>query len=640
MARFPGMAAREQGRGKRAAALLICLLGWTLSSGILSGCAMLGMDEKPKTAEENEDSWNSSSPSWETEKGLAFSQKISGNLPADLDGLMQEVTTLGKGNAPPPVTLSQLRRRARDQQTRYEEVLRSQGYYNGTVTTVLTTDKTTNGRAVKIDFQIDAGKRFHVRSFAIRYTDNPPDAATLPDDALKLGMGKNAPAQSARFLKFTQLELKYMAEHGYPQARMANRRIVVDLSQQTADATLDIEAGPRLVFGDVRIEGLTDIDADYVRSYFAFKKGDIYDRRQADATVKALRGTALFDTVSLTSLNPQNDGLLPQRLAVQQRVPRSIGAGLYWSTDNGAGAKAFWEHRNLLGAGESLRLSLDTSKIQQIASANFRKPHYLGDNQSLIGTIEFADENTDAYDEKHILVSGGIERQLSDIWTANAGLSYLKSTFSDDLGNGSADLFGLPLGLGMNTSNDLLDPTTGARLAITGTPYTGKVSRTFSHFIRAEGIGSYYLTLPAFPKFTLANRFRLGSIIGSENERLPPSLRFYSGGGGSVRGYGYQKIGPLFANDEATGGDSVVEVGTELRYRMSRSLGLVTFLEGGNVYDKLAPSLNENLMWGTGVGVRYYTPIGPVRADIGIPLNRRSGIDSAFQLYFSIGQAF
>lgn len=635
MARFPGMAAKVQKQARGAATLLICLLGCALS-----GCAMLGQAEKPKTAEDSTAADERPSPSWATQKGLAFSQKISGDLPAGLNGLMQEVTTLGKGSAPLPLTLSQLRRRAQDQQTRYEEVLHSQGYYNGTVTTVLTSDKGNNGRAVKIDFQINTGKQFYVRSFKIRYVDNPPDAAALPDDALKLGMWKNAPAQSARFIKFTQLTLKYMAEHGYPQAKVAQRRIVIDLSQQTADATLDIEAGPRLEFGDVQIEGLTDIDADFVRSYFQFKKGDVYDRRQADETIKALRGTALFDTISLTSLAPESDGFLPQRLTVKQRVPRSIGAGLYWSTDNGIGAKAFWEHRNLFGAGESLRLSLDTSKIQQIASANFRKPHYLGENQSLIGAVEFADENTDAYDEKRVVVSGGIERQLSDIWTGNAGLSYLKSTFSDDLGGGSADLFGLPLGLGMNTSNDLLDPTTGARMAITGTPYIGKVSRKLARFIRAEGIGSFYLTLPAFPKLTLANRFRLGSIIGAGDDRLPPSLRFYSGGGGSVRGYGYQKIGPLFANEEPTGGDSVVEVGTELRYRMSRSLGLVTFLEGGNVYDKLAPSLTRNLMWGTGVGIRYYTPIGPVRADIGLPLNRRNGIDSAFQLYFSIGQAF
>lgn len=633
----------EKRKHERTAGLFICLLGcaWATSADASAPLNRLPAPSAPSSgvAASSAPAANGQTPT-PRPAGIAYTQKISGNLPSSLHDLMNEVTTLGRDNIPPPLTVAQLRRRARDQQTRYEEVLRSQGYYNGTVTTLVTGSGETGNQKVSIDFQIEPGKQFYIRSFKIRYIDNPSDAASLPDDTLKLGMWKNAPAQAARFIKFTQLELRYMADHGYPQARVAERRVVVDLSQQTADATLDVEAGPRLEFGNVKIEGLSDISPDYVRSYFKFHKGDLYDRRKVDATTKALRETGLFDTVALSSATPLSDGYLPQRLDLKQRVPRSIGAGVSWSTDSGYGAKAFWEHRNLFGAGESLRLSVDAAKIKQIGRADFRKPHYLRDDQSMIGTVELANEDTDAYTEKRFLISGGVERQITDIWAASVGLSYLKSTFTDSQGNGSADISGVPIGVRMNTSNDLLDPTEGARLNLTGAPYIGKASREPTRFIRAEGVGTHYLTLSILPELTFANRIRLGSLIGADDVRLPPSIRFYSGGGGSVRGYGYQKIGPLDKNLEPTGGSSVLEAGTELRYRLNETIGLVTFFEGGNVYEKSTPDFRENLFWGTGIGVRYYTPIGPIRADIGIPLDRRKGVDAAYQLYFSIGQAF
>ncbi|PKQ01666.1 MAG: outer membrane protein assembly factor, partial [Alphaproteobacteria bacterium HGW-Alphaproteobacteria-12] len=121
---------------------------------------------------------------------------------------------------------------------------------------------------------------------------------------------------------------------------------------------------------------------------------------------------------------------------------------------------------------------------------------------------------------------------------------------------------------------------------------------------------------------------------------VPGSTRFFAGGGGSVRGYGYQMAGPLDAQNDPAGGRSVLEANVETRYRASETIGVVAFIDGGQAFDNPVPSLGDPLLWGAGLGLRYYTPIGPIRADIAVPLNRRTGVDDAFQIYVSLGQAF
>ena len=141
-------------------------------------------------------------------------------------------------------------------------------------------------------------------------------------------------------------------------------------------------------------------------------------------------------------------------------------------------------------------------------------------------------------------------------------------------------------------------------------------------------------------KYILALRGNLGSIAGTSRNDIPADERFYAGGGGSIRGYGYQLAGPLDDENDPIGGRSLIELNGELRYRMSDTIGLVYFIDGGTVADNALPSLEEDVFIGTGIGVRYITPIGPLRADIGIPLDRRSDVDDMFQIYVSIGQAY
>ncbi|MGH8571544.1 MAG: BamA/TamA family outer membrane protein, partial [Gammaproteobacteria bacterium] len=170
-------------------------------------------------------------------------------------------------------------------------------------------------------------------------------------------------------------------------------------------------------------------------------------------------------------------------------------------------------------------------------------------------------------------------------------------------------------------------------------PYTDTLNAGAS-FLKTQLTATTYVRLTDSAKYILALRGNLGSIAGTSRDDIPADERFYSGGGGSIRGYGYQLAGPLDDQDDPVGGRSLIELSGELRYRMTEAIGLVYFIDGGTVAENSLPSFEEDLFIGTGAGLRYITPIGPLRLDVGVPVNRRSGVDDIVQIYVSIGQAY
>ena len=156
-----------------------------------------------------------------------------------------------------------------------------------------------------------------------------------------------------------------------------------------------------------------------------------------------------------------------------------------------------------------------------------------------------------------------------------------------------------------------------------------------SPYLRSLVEGSIYH--PIGDSIVLAGRIRAGSIVGIARDDLAPSRRYYGGGGGSVRGYGFQRLGPRDPNDDPIGGRSINEAAFEVRYRFG-NFGIVPFFDIGQAYESSTPNAS-NLRMGAGIGGRFYTSFGPFRIDVATPLNRQRG-DSLIALYLSIGQAF
>jgi translocation and assembly module TamA len=170
-------------------------------------------------------------------------------------------------------------------------------------------------------------------------------------------------------------------------------------------------------------------------------------------------------------------------------------------------------------------------------------------------------------------------------------------------------------------------------------PYTS-MALTSTQFAIAEASLAGYQGVFEKDRVVLAARTRVGSIFGASQFKVPASQRFYAGGGSSVRGYKYQSVGPLDSKNDPIGGRSLVEVNAEARIKIIDQFGVVPFVDGGQVYDQVYPELaSTDLQWAAGLGLRYYSAVGPVRFDIAFPVNPRS-IDDPYQFYISIGQAF
>lgn len=575
---------------------------------------------------------------------LKFSVAVKGNkLPDDIKAQITDAISLGKEtDLTSPTTLGQLRRRANEEALHLNKVLRSQAYFNGRIEAVI--EEATGGRFDLI-YRVTLGPRTMIRSFTFIYPDHPSDEASLLHDAVPLGLKPDRAVRAQRVIDLTADALVWLENHGHPTPKLVKREVIVDMAAHVADITLTINAGEPRYFGAMRLKnenaaheaGRTK--TDYIEGLAAFKAGDLYDRRKADKTVANLRGTGLFDQVAIDIVDAEGNRVTPE-VTLSERAKRSVGLGASWSSDEGAGTKSFWEHRNLFGRAEKLRLEVSVAQTKQAVKAEFTKPRFLRPDQSLIGGFEFANEETDAYSELSTKLGAGLSRELTPTLQASAGVSFELYRTEENSGARSYRLFGVPMTLRYDGSDNLLDPTEGSRLSGALTPYVGTSAGSAAAFSKFEASGSTYWSFGKQPDLTLALRGRYGLMLAQQTLDVPGSLRFYAGGGGSIRGYGYQLVGPLDAAKDPIGGRSVVEFSTEARWRVTKSFGLVAFVDGGNAYSTSTPKPSEGLQWGAGLGVRYYTPIGPVRADIALPLNKRPGIDDSFQVYFSLGQAF
>jgi translocation and assembly module TamA len=250
-------------------------------------------------------------------------------------------------------------------------------------------------------------------------------------------------------------------------------------------------------------------------------------------------------------------------------------------------------------------------------------------------------EDTDAFKSKSGRARIGLERKLGEGMTVTAGISFLGQEVEDKADDDKSETYGLlslPARFDWDRSDDLLDPSSGGRLRVDNEPFVDVIGNGLL-FNKARLDYSHYLEVLSEPQVVLAGRTAVGSIVGESREDIPANLRFYAGGGGSVRGFGYQLAGDLNDKDDPIGGRSLFELGGEVRLRITESIGVVAFVDAGTVYSSTTPDFSETLRVGAGPGLRYFSPIGPLRLDVGFPLNPRNS-DDTWQLYISIGQAF
>ena len=548
-----------------------------------------------------------------------------------LEGVSRLATETGR----PPATVRQLRRRIADDVPRLIEVLRSYGYYAAMVEASL--DGAQSPAVVTV--AVAPGRPYLLSAFRVAARGGAGGPAVRVPLA-ELGVETGMPARAAAIAGADAGLVRALTESGYPRARVVDREVLVDHDLKSVAVTVAVDLGPAARFGPTSFVGIESVDSGFVARRVQWQTGDRYDSRKVAATRDALRATQLFSSVRIDVGEPAaGDDAAPMTVTLVERAQRSVGAGAGYSTSEGLRGKLFWEHRNLFGEGERLRATALAAEIVTSLSASFSKPDFLDPGQELLLSGAIEQQRTDAFETERVTASGRLRRPLYRRIQVSGGLALAREFEDDNTVQRRFTLVSLPVTLEVDTSDEPLDPSRGARGRFQVSPTLQALGSDVS-FVTLDLSESRYLSLAADDSLVLAGRYRVGSVVGVTTGELPASARFFGGGGGSVRGFAFQSIGPRDGFNEPFGGSSIFEVGGELRWRVWGDVGLVPFIEGGQVFEGSMPDSLSGLLWGAGLGVRYFTAVGPLRLDVAVPINRRHDIDDSFQFYVSLGQAF
>ncbi|WP_390901799.1 BamA/TamA family outer membrane protein [Sphingomonas alpina] len=573
---------------------------------------------------------------------IRYDTQVNGLDDLDLTGQFNALSALKEGGGK-AANATMVSARAREDEALAVRLMKSRGYYDGTA--ISTIESVPNSGNVKAIIGATPGKLYKLGSIAIEAGPvTPPD---LLARELPLRVGDPIEADRVQGAE-ANLSLK-LPQQGYPFVTLGQRDILLDDANWTGAYTLPVDTGPRSSFGSYSTEGKMAFDAAHVGVLARFKPGELYDNRKVDDLRDALVATGLFSTVSVEPVRtgkPGPDGTEAVDLLVRQQAgpPRSIGATAGYSTGQGFRLEGSFTHRNMWKPEGALILSAVAGTQEQGLGATFRRSNAGKRDRTVSLTASANHSNYDAFNAFTGTLAGRISYDSTPIWQKKFTYAYgfeLIGTnesvydFSRlEKRRATYGILALPAQAQFDTSDDLLNPTKGYRLKLSLSPETS-VRGGVRPYARVLIEGSIYQHVS--DSIVLAGRLRAGSIPGVDRDDLAPSRRYYGGGGGSVRGYGYQRLGPFDPNGDPVGGRSLNEFSLEARYRFG-NFGIVPFIDGGNAYESVLPK-GSDLRYGAGIGGRFYTNFGPLRVDVATPLNPRPG-DGKVALYISIGQAF
>nr|WP_258043014.1 BamA/TamA family outer membrane protein [Sphingomonas sp. NBWT7] len=589
---------------------------------------------------------------------IRYETVVRGLEPLGLDDEFKSLSALREGHGKAG-NATQVNARAKEDEGLAVRLMKSLGYYDGVAVSTL---ENVPGEPAKLRAIVTATPGRLYKLDQITVNAGPTVPPNLVREQLPLKTGD--PIEAARIQGAEANVSLILPQRGYPFVKVGERDILLDDETVTGDYTLPVDTGPRSSFGVLRPEGDAVFDVEHLNVFPRFKQGDLFDTRKRDDLREALVATGLFDTLAVEPVRtgqPGPDGTEQVDLVVRQsKGPwRSLAGSAGYGTGEGVKVEGSWTHRNLFPPEGALVLTAIGGTQQQGASATFRRQNAGKRDRSFSAGVAANHSNYDAFDAFTGTAFVRWAYDSTPIWQKRftyafgAELTGTNESVFDFTRNERVrrtyGIAAIPAQAVWDTSDDLLNPTKGYRLKLNLSPETS-VQGSVRPYARTMIEGTVYY--PVSDSLVIAGRARAGSIFGIDRDDIAPSRRYYGGGGGSVRGYGFQRLGPfepvssLVPNEDGeidigdlrpVGGRSINEFALEARYRFG-NFGIVPFIDAGNAYESTFPKASD-LRFGAGVGGRFYTNFGPMRVDLATPLNPRPG-DGKIALYVSIGQAF
>ena len=428
------------------------------------------------------------------------------------------------------IALGTLERRLNVSLDEAQKFLRSSGYYEGKATG----EMKTSGDNAKITIRLQFGTLYHLGPNLVKISAplNPDSQAAAPaKNFAEVGLALGEPAATKDILDAVDRVEATFHNRGYPHAKMENTRYTIDSRTKTLEAEITINPGKFKTMGDISVEK-SSVSKNYLTTLRTWVVGQPWNQELFEAYLVSLRQTGLFQTVlGTTEASKNKPNELTVNLNLTAAPERTVGGMVTYDTDFGMGLSASWEHRNLTKNGDHLRLDLPLWTDMQEITLQYRYPYFMRANQDLIANIGTVYEDIDAYTLFSSAATIGIERRLSQAWTVSA-TGTIESGTIEDSGKPKQNfrMMGLPVSGTYDSTNNILNPTSGVRLILYGAPYSGKFNHKFN-VIRTRVEGQAFV--PVVPeKFIVALKAVWGSLWNAKGGAgsLPTSLRFYSGG--------------------------------------------------------------------------------------------------------------
>lgn len=484
-------------------------------------------------------------------------------------------------------------------------------------------------------------------------------------DSLPVVVGKPLDRQLA--LAARERALNVLRDHGYPYAEVTLHE--QEAGPRQAELVLAAMPGRLSHFGAIEIVGPKSVGENVVRRQLTYKPGDVFSRREMRESQRKLYRMELFEFANVESREDreQQPPEVPTRVTIAEARHQKVTFGVGYGTEEQARARVRWDHLNLFGGAQHGGFEGKWSSLDRGVRMEYQEPYFIRPHFSL----NFDGQAWQAAEPAFSLNSVGgrvtLRHQASsqNFWSVSLSNEYQRSVVSpealsdlslrDELialgldprdGVSRGTLSAIAFDTGRSTTTNVLDARSGYSLTA-HVEQAGKWLWGSFNYWSLTTEGRHYL--PVGRAFVVANRLRFGSIdaLGDLQSNVPFYRRFFLGGSGSIRGWGRLEVSPLSGFGLPIGGHTMLEGSSEVRLPLWNKLGGVVFLDYGNVWTNSWEVNLGDLRYAVGPGLRYVTPIGPVRADLGYQLNRIQNLKvngeperRPWRLHFSIGQAF
>jgi outer membrane protein insertion porin family/translocation and assembly module TamA len=495
----------------------------------------------------------------------------------------------------------------------------------------------------------------------------PPDHSGRLREELPLKIGE--PRDRQDVVASHELALNELRDHGYPYARVATGE---EASGRNVKVIFTAQPGVLAHFGPVEVQGHETVSEAVIRRQLTFKPGDIYRRSVVQDTQRRLYAMELFQFVNIETLQPENQAAeVRLRVTVAEGDHQRVHFGVGYGTEEKGRVDGEYHHVNFFGGARSAGLQARWSSLDRGVRVDVNQPYLFSPKLSLGADGQQWYTFTPAYESAvsgvKVTTTHHINRLMR--WSIAVQSEYSSSKISPDLlsdtetylelrddliaigldpttDSQSGTLNGIAGDFSRSTADNLINPTRGYQLALRAETAGRFLPGTFNYAAFSADVRHYR---PFGERFVIANRLQLGSIDdqGDDPANVPFSKKYFLGGASSMRGWGRYEVSPISGSGLPLGGNSLFVVSSEGRAALFGNLGAVIFVDGGNVWEDEWEFDMTDLRYDVGVGLRYRTPVGPIRLDFGYQLNPIDGLvvegdttPRRWRVHFSIGQAF